>query len=546
MQWSLQQLFPICLKPDCPKYNTRHMLSHQEEIATQILTGDENYIYWQGGVGSAKTLLWGALAAAYMIMIPRCSIILCRTDFSLLYSTLWLYFKASILAATEQGIITANYNKLWSRKTQGDYSICKLPNGSIARAVQLKNLREVLGPNYDAIFISDAMENENFGTIFHGEGTVGGLQSRLRGQASSFFKLSTGQYKDMRRFLVESNPPPNINELHTIFGKGPGVRNLPGIDITYRHIQTSSIQNDHNPASYVAEISSQHSDPNDIKRILEGKTIPYYGGVKVIPTFHSEVHVDKFEVDKELPLFVGIDPGYQHPAVIFTQIKRCSYDKEHVIRLSEISNLYNKTTEELATWSESDKLGILSHLGLFYPSHFDCKTYTEARRKLLESADDYGRINYPVLEQYFSNIRFCIDRASEKQQASNKDRETDRSILLLHYGIRAKYRTNIGLNRSLDRIREGFKQICLCNIPVHLIDKNCLLLIDAYSGGYRYAKLKDGTHTDKPIEDHNYEDIADADRYLVENFYFISGFQAPEDEIVAYKDESPWAWMERV
>src|SRR5258708_16724677 len=263
MQWSLHQLFPICLKPDCSKYNTRHMLPHQEEIATQILTGNENYIYWQGGVGSAKTLLWGALAAAFMLIVPKSSIILCRTDFALLYSTLWLYFKASIESACEQGIISANYNKLWSKKTQGDYSICKLPNGSIARAVQLKNLREALDPNYDAIFISDAMENENFGYIFHGEGTVGGLQSRLRGQASTFYKLPNGSIKDMRRFLIESNPPPNINELHTIFGKEPGVRCLPGIEITYRHIQTSSIQNDHNPASYVDEIASQHLDPND-------------------------------------------------------------------------------------------------------------------------------------------------------------------------------------------------------------------------------------------------------------------------------------------
>jgi len=525
------------------------MLPHQEEIATQILTGDENYIYWQGGVGSAKTLLWGALAAALMIMIPGGRFILCRKDYALLYDTLWRYFKHSIEAAIDQSIIRANFKTIWSVKKQGEYTYCELPNGSWARAVQLKNLSEAMGPSYDGIFISDAMENENFGFIFHGEGTVGGLQSRLRGQSSSFYRLGSGEYKDMRRFLIESNPPPNINELHTIFGKEPGVRNLPGSSITYRHIQTSSILNDHNPSSYVAEIASQHSDPKDILRILEGKTIPYYGGVRVISTFEPEIHVSRFEVDSDLPLFVGIDPGTQHPAVTFSQIKRCSYEKEHYIRLSEITNLYDKTTYELADFDQQSFLGILQHLGLFYSSHFDLDAYSEIfdRYKKLKKEDEpdlalmssYSQ----MLENYFDKIRFCIDRSGEKRYSTNKDKETDRTILLNYYGIRCKYRTNIGKDRSLDRVRESFKRVCICGIPEQLIDQNCELLIDAYSGGYRYQKNKDGTHRDIPIEDHRYEDIADADRYSLENFFFSSSLSIPEQEQYRVDFENPYQWM---
>jgi hypothetical protein len=542
MSWSLHQLFPICPVPHCPKYRTRHMLPHQEEIATQILTGDENYAYWQGGVGSAKTLLWGALAAALAIMIPKSRSILFRKDFGLNYETLWRYFKQSIEAACEQRIINAQFSKLWSVKKQGEYTICTLPNGSVIRCGQTKNWSEYMGPSYDFIIVSDAMENNNFGEIFRGEGVVGGLQSRLRGQASSFYQLSDGSLKDMRRFLIESNPPPNINELHAIFGKEPGIRYLPGTQISYRHIQTSSVQNDHNPSSYVAEIASQHPDPGDIKRILEGKTVPYYGGIRVVSTFYPEAHVSKFHVDEELPLFVGIDPGTQHPGVIFSQIKHCGYEKEHFMSLSEISNVYDKSTHQLVELQAGEIVGILGHLGIFYPEFFDLEAYKQIRESLVKNSED-GKFDYSILEGHFSKVLFCIDRSGEKTYSTSKDRETDRSILLTHYGIRCKYKTNIGLDRSLDRVREHFQEICICGIPRLLVDQNCELLIDAYSGGYRYGKNRDGSHSEKPVRDFRYEDIADAHRYSLENFFFSNAIEIPEQEKYRVEPENPYIWM---
>ena len=541
MSWSLHQLFPICPVPTCKLFNTRHMLTHQAEIATQILTGNENYIYWQGGVGSAKTLLYGAIAAALAITIPRSRGILFRKDLALNYETLWRYFKDSIKAAVDQGIIIANYNKLWSVKKAGEYTYCNLPNGSVIRCGQTKNWSEYMGPTYDFIIISDAMENAT-SEIFRGEGTVGGLQSRLRGASSSYFKLPDGTYKDMRRFLIESNPPPRINWLHEVFGKEPGVRQLPGIDITYRHIQTTTVQNDHLPVTYVKEIASQHNR-EDIKRILEGKTVPYYGGVRVIESFHPEVHVSKFDYDINLPLFVSIDPGYQHPAVTFSQIKRCGYEKEHFIVLSEISNLFNITTWELAEHNNQDMLGILPHLSLFYPEYFDYDAYKSIKLYLEKNNTD--NINYAILEQHFSKIRFCIDRSAENKSGKNKDGKSDRLILLTEFGIRCKTKTNIGLDKSLDRLREIHKELCLCNVPRRMVDAKCQLLIDAYSGGYRYTKKRDGSHSDKPIEDHLYEDICDADRYSLENFYFTPYSETKQVESSRYipNTDDRYLWM---
>ncbi len=545
MSWSLHNLFPICVKPTCPSFSKRHMLPHQEEIAKQILTGDENYIYWQGGVGSAKTMLYAAISAAFIITIPHSRAILFRKDYGLNYETLWLYFKQRIEAACIQGIVKADYTKLFSRKKQGDYTYCELPNGSTARAGQTKSWSEFMGPTYDLIVVSDAMENNNFGEIFRGEGVVGGLQSRLRGQPSSFFKLPNNTYKDMRRFLIETNPPPNVNELHSLFGREPGVRNLTdtpdpvtGRYITYRHIQTTSTQNDHNPASYVLEIASTHSNPDDIRRILEGKTVPYYGGIRVIDTFHPEIHVASFEVDQELPLFIGIDPGGQHPGVTFSQIKQCAYEKDHYIT-------YDKTTYELVDYRNSDQLGILQHLGDFYPSYFDLEAYFQIRDKLLENIDDPSHIDSRILEGHFYRIHFCIDKSAERKSPANRDAKSDRIILSTEYGIKCRVKTNIGLEQSLSRMKKLHKEICVCNLPRRMIDRNCLMLIDAYSGGYRYPKRKDGTHSDKPVEDHRYEDISDADRYSLENFFFtkFSIEESRRDEVKRPIDLHPWAWM---
>ncbi len=399
-----------------------------------------------------------------------------------------------------------------------------------------------MGPSYDFIFISDAMENNNFGEIFRGEGVVGGLQSRLRGQVSSFYRLQDGSTKDMRRFLIESNPTPNINELHTIFGREPGIRKLPGTDITYRHIQTSSVANDHNPSSYLAEIASQHSDPADIKRILGGQTVPYYGGVRVNTHFHPEVHVNSFEVDKDLPLFVGLDNGYQHPAAIIGQIKRCSFEQEHFIALTEITNLYNVTTNEFIELDEQDRKGLLAHLGLFYPDHFDYIRYKQVREGLIRANKDQP-LPYEILQQHFLHVRIAIDRSSVKTSASRRDRQTDRGILLNEYGISTVLKTNLGVERSLDRVRQSFNTICTCGIPVQLVDKKCELLIDGYAGGYRFKKNKDGSHSDKPIEDHKYEDICDAHRYCLENFFFTQLLAEVEKEIKIHEDKNdPYLW----
>src|SRR5436189_1343997 len=123
-------------------------------------------------------------------------------------------------------------------------------------------------------------------------------------------------------------------------------------------------------------------------------------------------------------LIVSIDPGYKHPGVTFSQIRRCAFDKEHFITLSEVSNLFNKTTYELLEYNQGELLGILPHLALFYPDFFDYVLYQQVREHMNEHVD------YEVLAGHFSKVRFCIDRSAKGHSRSNKDAKGDVSILL--------------------------------------------------------------------------------------------------------------------
>src|SRR5262245_10234305 len=251
--------------------------------------------------------------------------------------------------------------------------------------------------------------------------------------------------------------------------------------------------------------------------------------------------VDRIEPDKGLPLLVSIDPGSQHPAVIVSQMKRCMFEQEHYVRLSEISDIRNRTTNELVELNSPPTLGILEHLGLYYPYHFDLEFYKQMRRKLVY--EGRGKPDYNQLSEFFLNIRFCIDgRGGKRVYSTSKEKETDRLILLWYYGIKCTFRTNISLEASLRRVNEGFGAICMCGKPTYLIDTDhCSLLISAYKGGYRYEKRRNGTRSDEPIRDAKYEDVADADRYGLENFFFSTGLVIEESE-PHQAEWSPYDW----
>jgi len=532
MLWKVDDLFPECTLPTCQFYGKSHRLPHQSEL----LTAEENFIYWQGGVGSSKTVAHAVLATVHALSIPNNRIILFRRDLELNYKTLWMRFKECIKRACEKKIIKANYDKLWSVKKAGDYTKCELPNGTIIFCGQTKSWSDYMGPEYGFIGVDDAMENPH--EFFRGEGTVGGMQSRLRLAEATYFKLPNGSVKDMRRFVLTSNPPPYDHWLWSIFGKTAGVRKFAGSDISYRFILTSTNQNDHLPSSYIEELSSQH-DEEDLARILQGKSVAYYGGVKVYKRFREEKHVGEFEANESLPLLISIDPGIQHPAAVICQAPRCSFDLEHFIALSELSHLYDVSTSRfIGDWEDTELPddGLLSHIYAHYPTHFDYPTFKKVK-SLLDNKNPslsvYGRNQ---LTEFFSKILFCCDRAADKSEQARRDKRSVRKIWRDEYGIQTR-RKFLGLEKSLNRMIRLLDEKCLCGQYRLLFNNECEMLIEAYKGGYRYAKKRDGSHSDKPLEDHKFEDVSDAHRYAVENFYNVYYESVEAEEIQPLRED---------
>lgn len=535
----IESLFPTCQIPACPKRGFSHMLPHQKEL----FEAPETYIYWQGGVGSAKTVALAVLAAVHMISIPGNEVILFRKDLGLNYKTLWKEFKSAMRQACQAGLISAPYESLWSVKKQGEYTVCQLPNGSRAYCGQTKNWSDYMGPSYGFIGVDDAMENEH--EFFRGGGTVGGMQSRLRGAQAAYFRLPDGRLRDMRRFVLASNPPPYDHWLWSIFGRTAGVRELAGTHIPYRFILSNTLQNDHLPPTYMQEIASQH-DEADLKRILQGESVSHYPGIRVHKGFAHEQHVGSFQYSRDIPLMVSLDPGFQHPAAVFMQFPLCDFGKEHCIALSEISNLYDVTTwgfMEQEDEVDHEHLGVLAHMAYYYPEFLDYKAYKEHKAALGEG------YKHDALAPYFTKVVFCCDQAANKRSDSNKDKRTPRKIWQQEFGIACRWR-HLGLEKSLNHMAKLLKDTCPCGLARVLINNTCHMLIEGYAGGYRYTKKRTGGHSDKPIEDHRFEDVADAHRYGVENFYlayrdspYVEAEAAPLKEDYLVLPVSSWEEM---
>ena len=495
----IEQLFPLCPLPTCEQWGRPHR--HVTPQIRELFDAPEMYHYIQGGVGSGKTTGVAALFAMYMLMIPHNEGIIFRKDYGLNYKSSWKAFQQCIGSLVEQGVIPEPKREV---KKQGEYTKYTLHNGSIIYAGQTKNISEYMGPDYGAIWIDDAMESPV--TVFLGEGTVGGLQSRLRSSNATYARLNGGAV-DLRRFFVTTNPPPGVSEWWHLFGKEPGIRTFPRSAVAYRHTQLSTAMNRFLPADYISGLTANHT-ADEVARIIQGKSVVYYGGKGVYEgRFLPGVHVADLTYDPTLPLLVSWDFGFQHPAILFQQVRRCPFDTAHLMTLSEISNAYDCTVWELKE--------------RFYDVHV---------------AQLYG-------SQEPEWIFHCCDVSGFRRNDSNKDRRGPAKILEEEYDM-SFLKRRFELSYSLDHVRDVLKTRCRCGYSPIVVDRDCLMLTEAYIGGYRYPKKKDGTYGDIPVSDHRYEDVADAHRYAIEHFLRWTPPLPPSHASArAWSDPSPWHWL---
>lgn len=506
-QFTIHSLFPVCHVPTCQSYGHRHALPWQYDLFKH----PEQYIYCQGGVGSAKTIAFACLFALDMLLVPNNRGIIFRKDFNLNYKTAWLRFNECLDGLVEQGFIPPVVRSV---KKFGEYTKVLLANGSTIEAGQSKNWSEYLGPEYGSVWVDDAMES--LAEMWIGVGTSGGLESRIRHSAAAYAKVN-GVLTNRLRGYISTNPPPGVSDWWVLFGKTPGVRAYEGTSVNYRHIQVSSKDNDHLPPNYLEMLAAHHNE-EERQRIIEGKSVVYYGGKGVYRDYYqTRRHVGEFLYTPEQPLFVSVDFGYQHPAITYSQIRVCPFETEHHITLSEVTSLYDVSILDVMAAHHQ-------HLSQHY------------------SKQDAGLIFY------------CCDIAGFKSTDVTEDKRGPARIWQDQYAITFEKR-HFDLAYSHDYMRQKFdaRHQCLCGFSQILIDKSCNMLIEAYEGGYRFPQRKDGTYGPKPVADHRYEDPADAHRYSVEHFLRL-GHGYHQWRSVAHAKQrlalaqpamfqEPWQWM---
>ena len=507
----LHEYFPDCVLPDCelslrePTKVHQHVLPHQ----LHIINCSHQFLYTQGGVGSAKSLAFAVKDVKLSIEIIENRGVVGRKDFAHLYESLWRDIKAVIKRLVKKGYIE---QPEYSRKREGDYTHIQFSNDSEMRAIQCKNWSEGLGASYGHFTIDDAMETSEM--LFVGDGTNAGLISRLRLPHVRYHRLSSGIVVNKLHGMVISQPPPINHWLHKIFGKKEGVFSI-GED-TYEHMVVGTHQNPFvDPATYATRLISVQkklgNNSNVAKRIIFGESIPAYGGVPVIPRFDHGIHVGEFEFDRDLPLVRGWDFGYRHPSVVYFQLRRCEFFRNHVIVLSEVADMFN------------------CYILDFYDEKIE--PHTKERYKEASLVMDGG------------------DIAGLKSSDSNKDRRGPIKILRVERKLYIKSR-RLALQPSLDYMRGLFntneRDMCGCEEPDVLIDKSCEGLIGACEGGYRLPKNRTtGLVGEKPFEDGFFADIFCAFRYGCENF--VKQWRPHKDVMAPTRRRGipkPWDWME--
>ncbi|MGL5936913.1 MAG: hypothetical protein ACRCZI_14960 [Cetobacterium sp.] len=509
-----EDLFPDCMLPNCSRHKDEgrhaHVLDHQRDV----LTCNTKYLYCQGGVGSAKSIAFAARCVKLSLEIDNNSGIVGRKDYKLLYRSAWQDIKACVKKLVrlgyfeKYGIDLSTYErKFYSSKKQGDYSIITFPNDSIMYAVQTKAWEEGLGPSYGWYWIDDAMESSE--EMFVGHETSAGLISRLRLPTANFYRDTDGVVESKLSGMVSSNPPPHNHWLHKLFGAQPGIFKIGNDTVTHMRVETflnPFVGDDY--ASGIMSIQQKMGRSSDTaRRVIFGESLPAYGGVKVYPQFKHQIHVGEFTFNPNLPLITSWDFGLAHPAVIFSNLNKCNYGKNHLISLSELSQLFEVTIYDVyAAYKD--------HLKEFYSNA--------------------------------SRIFQAGDKSGYRQSTNRKDKRGDIRILQSEYNLSFKYGYFDVIN-SIKYCRVLLNERCECGSPIIQIDKRCIVLIEALEGGYKFPKRRDGSIGDKPIKDKYYDDIADAWRYGIEN-YVKRGITYRDDVHPSYKkhkpEPKPWDWME--
>jgi hypothetical protein len=474
--YTWNDLYPDCILPSCklPRPHS-HILPDQR----RIMESQAKYLYAQGGIGSAKSVGFAAKVIDLALSVPGNRLVVSRLHYDDLFDSSWKKIKVIL----EKLVLRNNMPKpKFSKKIQGDYTEIELVhNGSIIKALQGKNSSRGLGADHGGYWVDDGMESlEEF---FVGNETSAGLLSRLRLQEAMWNPQTYDA--DARPHgslcgMVSSNPPYVGHWLHKLFGNKPGMHKL-GED-TVEWLMLDSSNNPFAGSNYIKGIVASQlkmgKSVETIGRIVRGSSLPAYGGVRVYAEFKHAKHVGRLRYNACLPLITGWDFGYHHPAVVYSNLYRCKYGTNHLVTLSELSEIYSANVVTLQK---------------AHQEHYDAR-YKDACLTL-----------------------HAGDIAGFRSNAANKDSRGDGRILEVEHRMAFRKRY-VDLDKSLQYVRSLLLKQCECGLQHLLVNTECKVLIAALEGGYKYTKNRQGEVSEKPYKGGHFDDVADAWRYTIENY----------------------------
>jgi PBSX family phage terminase large subunit len=238
---------------------------------------------------------------------------------------------------------------------------------------------------------------------------------------------------------------------------------------SYLLFRTNTAENQVNlPPDYIKELMRRY--PLDwVRRYVNGEWGGLEEGVPIFAGFDLETHIKPGLFYKRLPVWVGIDFGYQTPGVV---------------------------------WAHPTKERVCQVIREWAPKQLDT-------HKLAEGIVKRNNIWFPGGQFLY----FCgHDGMQHAPHASKTNLE-----ILQSYGLNATYRnhhveTGLTVIRNLIRMQSNGK-------PNLVVDPSCHTIIEGFMGEYRYHPKKE----DIPKKDGIFDPLFDAIRYIAVQNYSWSG-----------------------
>lgn len=401
----------------------------------------------RGGLGSGKSRCGTEHINHLALSYPRSTHLIGRKDLTSLKETTQKEFLEKVVDSAMVDQFHVNDNKLFYK------------NGSQILFRELKEPDKVKSLEITSYMIDEADENPT-PEIWEK------LDDRLRQKVWVDGELVTPPYAGLLVF----NP---VDENHWLYSLA--IRT----DINLEDFRFDTYENRKNlPDGYIQNLLKK-LPAWEVDRLVHGHWGRTVNGRPVYHDFKRERNVRPVRVMEHLPLLVGWDFGYNHPALVFCQLDPATS------RLFVIREYLGK---EQRLQDTPEKEGVVT-----------------AYRRILNEL--VGGTQWPI-------FHFGDPHGNDQKDVG----ESSIEYLRIHHGIhvasrREKIRT--GMEEIQHRIgtlaRLNTKGEDITQLPLLVVDPSCRILITAFEGGYH--RNEDG----EPVKDGFYDHLSDAVRYVVAN-----------------------------